>query len=41
LNYRDASVFSSTRYFYVLTAVDSDGTESTYSNEASAEIPNN
>ena len=41
LNYRDASVFSGTRYFYVLTAVDSDGTESTYSNEASAEIPNN
>lgn len=39
-NYNDASVLSGNEYFYVTTAVDSAGDESTYSNEASATIPN-
>ena len=39
LNYTDASVQNSITYFYVTTAVDSNGVESVYSNEASAVIP--
>ncbi len=39
LSYTDASVQSATTYYYVTTAVDSSGTESTYSNEATAVIP--
>jgi hypothetical protein len=38
LNYRDALV-SSNRYFYVVVAVDSDGTESIYSNEVPLKSP--
>jgi hypothetical protein len=37
--YTDSSVQSGTSYFYVTTAVDSSGSESTNSNEASASIP--
>src|SRR4029077_18498300 len=39
LNYTDSTVQSGTTYFYVTTAVDSSGNESTYSNEVSAPIP--
>ena len=39
LNYTDSTVQSGATYFYVTTAVDSIGNESTYSNEASAVIP--
>jgi hypothetical protein len=39
LAYTDSSVQNSTVYFYVATAVDSGGNESTYSNEAQAVIP--
>lgn len=38
--YTDATVQSGTTYFYVATAVDGSGSESSYSNEASAVIPN-
>lgn len=38
--YTDSSVQSGATYFYVTTAVDSGGTESTYSNQAQAVIPN-
>jgi len=34
------SVVSGSQYFYVTTAVDASGTESAFSNEASATIPN-
>lgn len=37
--YSDSSVQSGTTYFYVVTAVDSSGNESGYSNEATAVIP--
>lgn len=37
--YSDSSVQSATTYYYVTTAVDSTGMESSYSNEASAPIP--
>ncbi len=37
--YTDSSVQNGTTYFYVTTAVDSAGNESTYSNEAQAVIP--
>jgi hypothetical protein len=37
--YSDSSVQSATTYFYVVTAVDSSGNESSYSNEATAVIP--
>jgi hypothetical protein len=37
--FTDSSVQSGTTYFYVTTAVDSTGTESSYSNEAQAIIP--
>ena len=39
LAYTDSSVQNATTYFYVTTAVDSSGNESTYSNEAQAVIP--
>lgn len=39
LDYNDTSVQPSTTYFYVVTAINSSGLESTYSNEASAAIP--
>jgi TolB protein len=39
VNYTDSSVQNGTTYYYVTTAVDSSGNESTYSNEASANIP--
>jgi fibronectin type 3 domain-containing protein len=39
LSYTDSSVQSATTYYYVSTAVDSSGTESTYSNQATAVIP--
>ncbi len=40
LTYTDPSVISGSTYHYVVTAVDSDGDESVYSNEATAVIPN-
>lgn len=39
--YTDASVTNGDTYYYVTTAVDSGNQESTYSNEAEAQIPNN
>ena len=39
LNYSDSTVASGTTYYYVVTAVDSSGAESTYSNQATAVIP--
>jgi len=39
LTYRDADIESG-RYFYVVTGVAPDGTESAYSNEVAVEIPN-
>ncbi len=39
LSYSDATVQNSTTYYYVTTAVDSNGIESSYSNEVSAPIP--
>jgi hypothetical protein len=39
LNYTDSTVQSGTTYYYVTTAVDSNGDESVHSNEASATIP--
>jgi hypothetical protein len=39
LTYTDSNVQSATTYNYVTTAVDSSGTESTYSNQATAVIP--
>jgi len=40
-NYTDSSVQSGQTYYYVTTAVDSHGTESSYSNQAQAAIPSN
>ncbi len=40
INYSDSSVASGSHYFYVVTAVESDGAESAFSNEVSADIPN-
>lgn len=37
--YTDSTVQLGTTYYYVVTAVDSTGTESSYSNQASAAIP--
>jgi fibronectin type 3 domain-containing protein len=37
--YTDSAVQSGWTYFYVVTAVDSNGNESSYSNEATAVIP--
>jgi Abnormal spindle-like microcephaly-assoc'd, ASPM-SPD-2-Hydin len=39
LTYQDSSVDNGTTYYYVVTAVDSSGDESAYSNQASAVIP--
>jgi Abnormal spindle-like microcephaly-assoc'd, ASPM-SPD-2-Hydin/Protein of unknown function (DUF1573)/Immunoglobulin I-set domain len=39
LNYTDLSVQSGTTYFYVTTAMDSNGDESVHSNEVSATVP--
>ena len=39
VNYTDSTVQNGITYYYVTTAVDSSGNESTYSNEASAIIP--
>jgi hypothetical protein len=39
LSYTDSTVQNATTYYYVTTAVDSSGTESSYSNEAVAVIP--
>jgi transmembrane protein TMEM131/centrosomal CEP192-like protein len=38
-NYRDFDVLSGARYFYVVTAVEPDGSESAFSNEVAAVIP--
>ena len=38
-SYTDSGVSSGTTYYYVVTAIASDGSESTYSNQASAVIP--
>jgi hypothetical protein len=40
LGYSDSTVQGGIQYFYVVTAVESDGDESPFSNEVSAEIPN-
>jgi len=39
VSYTDSTVLNSTTYYYVTTAVDGSGNESTYSNEAPAVIP--
>lgn len=39
LNYTDSNVQSAITYYYVTTAVDGSGNESTYSNQATAAIP--
>jgi fibronectin type 3 domain-containing protein len=39
LNYTDSTVQNGTTYYFVTTAVDSNGDESLYSNEASAVVP--
>jgi hypothetical protein len=39
LTYKDTGVESGDRYYYVVTAVESDGSESAYSNEVAVEIP--
>jgi hypothetical protein len=39
LSYTDTAVQAGQTYYYVLTAVDSEGEESAYSNEASASVP--
>ena len=38
-NYNDLTVQSGYTYFYVTTAVDSQGMESVYSNQAAATVP--
>jgi hypothetical protein len=40
LGFSDSSVLSGSQYFYVVTAVESSGAESAFSNEVSADIPN-
>jgi len=37
--YTDSTVQAGVTYFYVVTAVDSSGNESVYSNQASATVP--
>jgi len=39
LSYTDSTVQNTTTYYYVTTAVDSTGNESTFSNQVSAAIP--
>jgi fibronectin type 3 domain-containing protein len=39
LTYTDTTVQAGLTYYYVVTAVDPEGTESAYSNEASALVP--
>jgi fibronectin type 3 domain-containing protein len=39
LNYTDLTVQSGTTYFYLATAIDSNGDESVRSNEVSATVP--
>ena len=39
LSYTDDTVANSSTYYYVVTAVDSEGNESPYSNQVSAVIP--
>jgi len=39
LTYSDSTVTDSSTYYYVVTSVDSDGVESTYSNQATASVP--
>ncbi len=39
LSYTDSTVASGTTYYYVVTSVDSAGTESVYSNQVSAAVP--
>jgi len=39
LNYRDSTVQPGGHYYYVVTAVEADGSESAYSNEVAADIP--
>ena len=39
LSYTDIAVSAGKSYFYVVTAVEGNGTESTYSNQAMAVIP--
>jgi Abnormal spindle-like microcephaly-assoc'd, ASPM-SPD-2-Hydin len=39
LTYSDSTVTDSSTYYYVVTSVDSDGVESTYSNQATADVP--
>jgi hypothetical protein len=40
LSFSDSSVLAGARYFYVVTAVESNSAESAYSNEVAADIPN-
>jgi fibronectin type 3 domain-containing protein len=39
LTYSDTTVQNASTYYYVTTAVDSSGVESSYSNQATAVIP--
>jgi fibronectin type 3 domain-containing protein len=39
LSYTDSAVSGGQTYYYVVTAVDSTGTESTYSNQVQAVVP--
>lgn len=39
ISFKDASVLSGSQYFYVVTAVESTGAESDFSNQVSADIP--
>jgi fibronectin type 3 domain-containing protein len=39
MNYRDGTVQSGQTYYYVTTAVDNGGAESSYSSQATAMIP--
>jgi fibronectin type 3 domain-containing protein len=39
MNYVDSTVQSGTTYYYVTTAVDSSGAESSYSNQVQAVVP--
>jgi fibronectin type 3 domain-containing protein len=39
LTFDDSTVTSGDTYYYVVTAVDNDGVESLYSNQATANVP--